>query len=57
MSLHCKCGTLRGRLGETVEILESRSVDICCVQETRFRVKSFRMISGKDTEQAFLDRK
>ena len=29
-------GTLRGRSREIVEMLECRSVDICCVKETRF---------------------
>ena len=33
-------GTLKGRSGEIV-------VQICCVQETRFRKKSVRMVSGK----------
>ena len=42
--------TLRSRLGEIVEMLELRSLDICCVQETRFRGKSVRMISGKAGE-------
>ena len=31
-------GSLRGRLGETEQMLGSSSVDICCVRETRFRV-------------------
>ena len=31
-------------------MLERRSVDIVCVQETRFRGKSVRMISGKAAE-------
>ena len=33
-------GTVRCWSGEIVEMLEHRSVDICCVQETRFRRKS-----------------
>lgn len=41
---------LRSRLGEIVETLELRSLDICCVQGTRFRGKSVRMISGKAGE-------
>ena len=28
-------GTLRGRAGEVVKMLERRSVDVCCVQEVR----------------------
>ena len=48
--------TLRGRLGETAEMLELRSVDIYCVQENRFRGRLVRMISGKAAEY-ILDRK
>ena len=33
-------GTVRCWSGEIVEMLEHRSVDICCVQEGRFRRKS-----------------
>ena len=43
-------GTLRGWLREIAEMLERRSVDVCCVQETRFRGMSLRMISGKAAE-------
>ena len=39
-------GTFRGRPGKIVEMLERRSLDICFVQETRFRGKSVKMISG-----------
>ena len=35
---------------EIVEMLKHRSLDIFCVQETRFRGKSVRMISGKAAE-------
>lgn len=31
---------------ETEQMLGNGSVDICCAKETRFRVKSFKMISG-----------
>ena len=41
-------GTLRGKSGETVEMLERRPLDICCVHQTRFSGKSVRMISGKE---------
>ena len=34
-------GTLTSRSGDTPEILERRSVDICWVQETTFREKSW----------------
>ena len=46
----CKCGdveTLRSRSEEIAEMLERRSVDNCCVQDTKFRGKSVRMICGK----------
>ena len=46
-SLLCK----DGKSGETVEILEHRSLDITCIiQETRFRGKSVRMINEKAAE-------
>ena len=35
---------------EIVEMLKHRSLDIFCVQETRFRGKSVRMFSGKAGE-------
>ena len=43
-------GFLRSRSGVTEEMLECRSVDICCIQETRFRGNPIRMISGKAGE-------
>ena len=43
-------GTLRGSSGEFVEVIEQRSVDICCLLETRFREKSVRIISGKSAQ-------
>ena len=43
-------GTLRGRSGEFVEVIEQSSVDICCLLETRFREKSVRIISGKSAQ-------
>ena len=42
---------LRGKSGEIVEILERMSLDICCVQETRFRGKSVKMVSGKAAKE------
>ena len=39
--------TPRSKSGEIVEMVECRSVDICCVRETRFKGKLVRMISGK----------
>ena len=43
-------GTLRGRAGEVVETISRRNVDICCLQEVRWRGASARMIQGKDTQ-------
>ena len=50
----CKCGdveTLRSRSEEIAEMLERRSVDNCCVQNTKFRGKPVRIICG---EAAFI---
>ena len=41
--------TLRGRVCEVVETLSCRKVDVCCIQETRYRDGNCRIIKGKDT--------
>ena len=41
--------TLRGRVCEVVEALSRRKVDVCCIQETRYRGGNCRTIKGKDT--------
>ena len=41
--------TLRGRVCEVVETLSRRKVDVCCIQETRYRGGNCRIIKGKDT--------
>ena len=41
--------TLRGRVCEVVETLSRRKVDVYCIQETRYRGGSYRIIKGKDT--------
>ena len=46
-------GTMSGRAGEVVETLERRKIDICCVQETRWRGGSARMITGKENRYKF----
>ena len=46
-------GTLRGRSSEIVEMLERREVDVCCVQEHRWRGRSVRMIEGKAERYKF----
>ena len=48
MDLHICSINVRDKSG--VEKLEHRSVDFCCVQETTFRGKSVRMISGKTAD-------
>ena len=40
--------TLRGRVCEVVETLSRRKVDVCCIQETRYRGGNCRIIKGKD---------
>ena len=46
--------TLGGSSGELVEMLEHRSVEICCLLETRFRGKSVRKINGKAAQYKVL---
>ncbi|XP_052821790.1 craniofacial development protein 2-like [Octopus bimaculoides] len=41
-------GTLKGRSGEIVEMLERRCVDLCCLQEVRWRGGSTRFLTGKE---------
>ena len=43
-------GTLRGRSSEVVETLSRRKIDICCLQEVRWRGAGTRMITGKDSQ-------
>ena len=40
---------LRGRVCEVVETLSRRKVDVCCIQETRYRGDNCGIIKGKDT--------
>ena len=42
--------TLRGRVCEVVETLTRRRIDICCVQETRYRGGQCRTVKGKDSK-------
>ena len=46
-------GTMSGRANEVVEMLTRREVDVCCVQETRWRGGSARKIQGKDSVYKF----
>ena len=41
--------TPKGRVCEVVETLSRRKVDLCCVQETRYRGGHCRIITGKDS--------
>ena len=41
--------TLRRRVCEVVETLSRRKVDVCCIQEIRYRGGNCRTIKGKDT--------
>ena len=42
-------GTLRGRSSEVVETVSRRGVDLCCLQEVRWRGASACMTVGKDS--------
>ena len=42
-------GTRSGRANEIAEMLTRRKVDLCCLQETRWRGGSARLIKGKNT--------
>ena len=46
-------GTMSKRSNEIVEMLTRRRVDICCLQETRWRGGSARKIEGKDSYYKF----
>ena len=46
-------GTMRGRAAEIVEMLSRQNIDICCVQETRWKGESARKIMGKDSHYKF----
>ena len=41
--------TLRGRSSKVVETVSIRDVNLCCLQEVRWRGASARMIVGKDS--------
>ena len=46
-------GSMRGRSSEIVETITRRNVDLCCVQEVRWRGASARHITGKDYRYKF----
>mgnify|MGYP001793858940 CR=1 FL=1 len=46
-------GTMRGRIGEIVETVSRRKIDLCCLQETRWKGGSARMLSEKVSRYKF----
>ena len=44
---------MRGRSAEIAEMLSSHNIDICCVQETRWKGKSAQKIMGKNCHYKF----
>ena len=46
-------GTMRGRSSEFVETMSRRGIDLCCMQEVRWRGASARFITGKDDRYKF----
>ena len=46
-------GTMRGRSSEVVETISRRGIDLCCVQEVRWRGASARFITGKNDRYKF----
>ena len=46
-------GTMRGRSSEVVETVSRRGIDLCCMQEVRWRGASARFITGKDDRYKF----
>ena len=47
-------GTMRGRANEVVETLGRRNIDICCIQESRWKGCSVRLIKAKDFTYKFI---
>ena len=45
---------MRGRSGEVVEVLTKRKIDVCFVQEVRWKGASAKIVTGKDTEYKFI---
>ena len=45
--------TMRGRSSEIVETITRRNIDLCCLQEVRWRGASARHITGKDSRYKF----
>ena len=47
-------GTMHGRANEVVETLGRRNIDICCIQESRWKGCSVRLIKAKDFTYKFI---
>src|SRR5213080_3329977 len=46
-------GTMRGRSGEVVDMAARRRLDFCCLQETRWRGGSARVMGGEGARYKF----
>ena len=46
-------GTMRGRSSEIVETIRRRNIDLCCVQDGRWRGASAGPMTGKDSKYKF----
>ena len=42
-------GTKKGKTSEVVETMSRRRVDLCCLQETRWKLAGVKQIVGKDS--------
>ncbi|XP_014679471.1 PREDICTED: uncharacterized protein LOC106819341 [Priapulus caudatus] len=44
---------MRGKASEVVETMTRRKVDLCCLQETRWKMDGIKIIDGKDSRYKF----
>ena len=42
-------GTMKGKASEVVETVSRRRVDLCCLQETRWKIEGVKQIVGKNS--------
>ena len=42
-------GTIKGKASEVVETVSRRRVDLCCLQETRWKMEGIKQIVGKES--------
>ena len=45
---------MKGKASEMVETASRRGVDLCCLQETRWKIEGVKQIVGKDSLQTLL---